>query len=127
MVTLDNLAVDIMDIVNDYSDNVKIALEKKLDETSLKIIDYVKNNAPRSGGSNALADSFVTKTNGDGINKVITIYSEKKGRIVHLLEFGFKHKSGKFIQARPFMRPSFDINTSKMLEDIKQIIGKGGR
>lgn len=35
---------------------------------------------------------------------------DKVGRIRHghLVEFGFRHVSGKFVKARPFLRPAFD-------------------
>ena len=49
MATLDNLTEKIMDEVNNYSDELKKELEQKLDETADKIIEYIKDNAPRSG------------------------------------------------------------------------------
>lgn len=122
LVTLDNLTAQIEDIINEYSDNVKKALEEKLDETAKSIIDYIKTNAPRSGESDALADSFTTSTTGEGINKVITIFSKSKGRIIHLLEFGYVHRSGKYVAPKSFMRPAYDSLTPRMLEDVKTII-----
>ena len=50
------------------------------------------------------------------------IYSKTKGRMVHLIEFGFIHKSGQYINPQPFLRPAFDQFTPKMLEDVKGII-----
>lgn len=122
MVTLDNLTEKIMDEVNDYSDKVKKELEAKLDETADKIIEYIKDNAPRSGQKNALADSFIKTERGSGYNKTIVIHSKTKGMIIHLLEFGFMHKGGNYVNPRPFLRPAFDEFTPKMLEDIKRII-----
>lgn len=126
MVTIDNLTSTINDIIDDYSESLRKRLEEKLDDTARSIIDYIKLNAPRSGKSNALADSFKMIESGQGINKVITIYSKSKGRIIHLLEFGYKHRGGKFISPRPFMRPAYDTLTPKMLEDIIRIIKNGG-
>jgi len=42
--------------------------------------------------------------------------------LVHLIEFGFMHRSGKYVNPRPFLRPAYDTFTPKMLEDIKVII-----
>lgn len=126
LVTIDNLTSKINDIIDEYSEGVKKRLEEKLDETARSIIDYIKLNAPRSGNSNALADSFKMIESGQGINKVITIYSKSKGRIIHLLEFGYKHRGGKFISPRPFMRPAYDALTPKMVEEIIRIIENGG-
>ena len=47
---------------------------------------------------------------------------KNKGMIVHLIEFGFMHRSGSYVNPRPFLRPAFDAFTPKMLEDIKGII-----
>lgn len=126
LATLDNLSDEIYRLVNEYSQEIKNKLEQELDQTADKIIEYIKQHAPRSGSRYALADSFIKKGEGEGVNKLITIYSKEKGRIVHLLEFGFKHRNGQFVSPRPFMRPSFDKLTPEMLQNIKRIIESGG-
>ena len=125
LITLDELGVAISNMVEDYAQEVILALEKKLDETAEEIVKYIKTHAPRSGGSKAFADSFVAEPQGSGINKSISIFSSEKGKLTHLLEFGFTHRSGKYVGPRPFMRPAYDLLTPKMLEDIKSIIEKG--
>jgi hypothetical protein len=112
--------------VIDYTSKVAVQIEAELEATADKIIDYIKANAPRSGGPKALADSFVKKSYGEGANRMIVIYSKTSGGLVHLLEFGFKHRSGKFVAARPFLRPGYETFTPVMLEDIKQIIQRAG-
>ncbi|MFH5880886.1 HK97 gp10 family phage protein [Liberiplasma polymorphum] len=125
MATLDKLSNEIMDIINEYSNEVKKELESLLDKTATKVLDYVIKNAPRSGRRNAMADTFTTATLGEGINKTVVIYSKTKGRMIHFIEFGFKHRNGKFIPARAFMRPAFDRFTPEMLDEIKKIIERG--
>lgn len=125
LATVENFLDEINDAVSEYAEDIKKQLERKLDETAELILGYLKSNAPRSGYKNAMADSFTQLTKGDGINKVITIYAETKGRLIHLIEFGFTHRNGKYVTPRPFMRPAFDIFTPKMLEDIKEIIKRG--
>ncbi len=125
LVTLDELGFAISNMVEDYAQEVILALEKKLDETAEEIVKYIKTHAPRSGGSKAFADSFVAEAQGSGINKSVSIFSSEKGKLTHLLEFGFTHRSGKYVGPRPFMRPAYDLLTPKMLEDIKSIIEKG--
>jgi len=122
MATLDNLAELIMDEVSSYTDEVIKELETKLDETADKILEYIKSNAPRSGQKDGLADDFVKADIGSGVNKTIVIYGKEKGMLVHLIEFGFMHRSGKYVNPRPFLRPAYDTFTPKMLEDIKVII-----
>src|SRR5574344_1061502 len=118
MATLDNLAELIMDEVNSYTDEVIKELEAKLDETAEKILEYIKSNAPRSGQKDGLADDFVKADVGSGVNKTIVIYGKEKGMLVHLIEFGFMHRSGKYVNPRPFLRPAYDTFTPNMLEDI---------
>ena len=128
MPSLDELGVRISDLIKDYADDVKEGLEDRLDQTAKQILDYIKSNCPRSdSGTNHLADSFILTTVGSGVNKTIYISSGTKGRLVHLVELGFKHISGKHVEARPFMRPAYETFTPEMLEDIKKIIERGGR
>ncbi|PKK98700.1 MAG: hypothetical protein CVV57_05805 [Tenericutes bacterium HGW-Tenericutes-2] len=125
MITLDELGVEISNMVDDYAQDIIIKLEERLDETAQEIVKYIRSNAPRSGGSKPFADSFIAEPQGSGINKSIVIFSNEKGKLTHLLEFGFTHRSGKYVGPRPFMRPAYDLLTPKMLEDIKRIIEKG--
>jgi len=128
MPSLDMLGVRISDLIKEFSDDVKDGLEDRLDQTAKEILEYIKKNCPRSdSGSNHLADSFILTTVGSGANKTIYISSSTKGRLVHLVELGFKHKSGKHVEARPFMRPAYETFTPQMLEDIKKIIQRGGK
>ena len=113
----------IMEDINKYSDEVISNLEILLDQTADEIIDYIKSNAPRSGhSSNALADSFIKEVFGSGLEKRIVIYSKTKGGLVHLIEFGFTHRSGTKVSPRPFMRPAYDKFAPNMVEKMKEII-----
>lgn len=113
--------------VKSYSREVELAIIERLDYTADQILDYIKSNAPRTPfNKEHLGDSFIKESYGEGVNKTIVIYSKTKGSIVHLVELGFKHRSGKLVSARPFLRPAYDEFTPKMLEDIKKIISGGG-
>ena len=125
-IELKALTPEIEKAVKKYSSEVEVALANKLEETATKILEYIKDNAPRTPWSHEhLGDSFIKESYGEGSNKTIVIYSKTKGSIVHLVELGFRHRSGKFVAAQPFLRPAYDEFTPKMLEDMKQII-KGG-
>lgn len=114
-------------MVDEYAKEVIEDLDNVLDETARKIIEYISVHAPRSGENKAFADSFITESKGKGIYKTVSVYSGTKGRLTHLLEFGYTHRSGKFVGPRPFMRPAFDILSPKMIEDVKRIIEEGGK
>lgn len=121
------LTPEIEKAVKSYSEDVEKAIIERLEYTADQILDYIKSNAPRTPYTKEhLGDSFIKESYGEGVNKTIVIYSKTKGSIVHLVELGFRHRSGKFVSARPFMRPAYDEFTPKMLEDIKKIINGGG-
>lgn len=121
------LTPEIERAVKSYSREVELAIIERLDYTADQILDYIKSNAPRTPfNKEHLGDSFIKESYGEGVNKTIVIYSKTKGSIVHLVELGFKHRSGKLVSARPFLRPAYDEYTPKMLEDIKKIINGGG-
>jgi hypothetical protein len=121
------LTPEIERAVKSYSREVELAIIERLDYTADQILDYIKSNAPRTPfNKKHLGDSFIKESYGEGVNKTIVIYSKTKGSIVHLVELGFKHRSGRLVSARPFLRPAYDEFTPKMLEDIKKIISGGG-
>jgi hypothetical protein len=126
MVSLDELGIEISELVEAYTDEIKQEMEKVLDDTAIKVLNYIQSKAPRSGQAYGFADSFVAVPEGEGINKRIAIYSSNKGRLTHLLEFGFTHRGGKFVGPRPFMRPAYDAFAPDMVEAIKSIIERGG-
>ncbi|MFA7689152.1 MAG: HK97 gp10 family phage protein [Bacilli bacterium] len=127
-VNIDDLGIKISDLIKDYADDVKDGLEERLNQTANEILEYIKKNCPRSeNGYKHLADSFILTTIGTGATKTIYISSSTKGRLVHLVELGFKHIGGRFVEARPFMRPAYETFTPSMLEDIKSIIRNGGK
>ena len=121
------LTPEIEKAVKSYSKEVELAIINRLEYTADQILEYIKSNAPRTSYTKEhLGDSFIKESHGEGVNKTIVIYSKTKGSIVHLVELGFRHRSGKLVSARPFMRPAYEEFTPKMLEDIKKIIERGG-
>lgn len=125
-VKLDELHDKLSKIIEGYSDDVKEETIAKLDKTGEDVLAYVTLHCPRSGfGTNHLADSFVKTEIGSGLQKTIYISSKTKGRLVHLIELGFRHRNGKYVAAQPFMRPAYDAFAPEMIEDIKRIIGGG--
>lgn len=124
-VDLGSLGTRLSKEVEKYSKAVVIDAIERLEQTADDILEYIKSNAPRGKHNDHLADSFIKQSYGEGLNKTIVIYSKTKGSIVHLIELGFKHRSGKYVAARPFLRPAYDEFTPKMIEDIKKIM-KGG-
>ena len=124
-ITMNDIASKISSIINDYTKKSVDLLEKRIDECADEILSYIKENAPRGDSGNHLADSFIKTVVGEGKNVTIYISSKSKGRIVHLIELGFRHRSGKHVPAHPFLRPAYDTFSPKMLENLKRIIAYG--
>lgn len=123
--SIDNLGTKLSDIISSYTKEVQTKAESTLDETADKILAYVKSNCPKGKSHEHLADSFVKTEVGVDATKTIYISSQTKGRLVHLVELGFKHRSGKHVPARPFLRPAMEEFTPEMIEEIKRIIEEG--
>ena len=98
--------------LDDFTLKISELIEKSLDFDSE--LDEISNEH--------LKDSFTALKEGTKVNKSVTIYSKSKGRLVHLIEFGFVHRSGRFVSARPFLRPSYEKEAPKMEEKIKEAI-----
>ena len=125
-INLSEMAGKLSEMVSDYAVKTKESILKSVENCADEILEYVKENAPRSNQvGNHLADSFVKTIVGTGTNQIIYISSKSKYQLVHLIELGFRHTNGKHIPGRPFLRPSYDYFTPKMLEDIKRIIANG--
>lgn len=119
---MDKMLTQVNDLVQRYGEEVCKSIDKRIDETADEILEYIKKNAPRSqNGNNHLADSFIKTRIGD----VIYISSKTKGKLVHLIELGFKHTNGRFIKGRPFLIPGYEKFTPQMLEDLKRMIQNG--
>jgi hypothetical protein len=125
-VELDRLPAKLSEIIEGYSDGVQREAMARLEKAADDVLGYVTEHCPRSGyGANHLADSFAKTEVGSGLEKTIYISSKSKGRLVHLIELGFRHRSGKHVAAQPFMRPAYDAFAPEMIEDIKRLIGGG--
>lgn len=119
---IEKLGAEISKLVSVYSEGIKVKVTSKLDETADRMLEYVKSNCPKGKSKEHLRDSFIKTEVGNGINKTIYISSKTKGRLVHLIELGFKHRSGKHVMAQPFLRLAMEIFTPKMIEEMKGII-----
>ena len=123
--TMNDIAKRLDKIIDAYTKESIQLIEKRIDECADEILVYIKENAPRGDSGSHLADSFIKTVVGEGKNLRIYISSKSKGRVVHLIELGFRHTSGKHVAAHPFLRPAYDTFSPKMLEDLKRIIAYG--
>ena len=69
--------------------------------------------APMSGNHKAWARYLNYYRRGINLSEVGRL------RHAHLVEFGFRHTSGKHVPARPFLRPAFDDHANDVTRFIK--------
>ena len=123
----DKAMASLSEEIRRYAESTEARVAARIERAGDEVIEKIRATAPRSGGGGVhLADSFVKDSSGDGSKRTVTVYSKEKGRLVHLVEFGFVHRSGKLVAARPFMRPAYEEAAPRMLEEIRSIIKEGG-
>jgi hypothetical protein len=124
-ISLSELANTLSKEINNYASDIKTNINERIEACADEIISYLKTNTPKGESVEHLADSFVKTVVGNGAFKTVYVSSKTKYRLVHLIELGFRHTSGKYVGARTFLRPSYETLTPKMLNDIKEIIKNG--
>jgi len=123
-IRIDQLADEIVSAVREYTEDVSNGIEKKVDETTNKVLKEVRVLSPKRTGE--YAHAFVkTKEGGYGQHRRI-IWNKKHYSRVHLLEFGHAKVNGGRVQAFPHLRPAFDKHAAHLDDEIKNIIRNGG-
>lgn len=123
-VDVDGLELEIVQAIADYTADVSAAIEKEVDRTSKAVLADTKANSPVRTGEYKKGWKR-KKSTGHGVVRY-TIYNAKRGSLVHLLEYGFTHTSGKRVEGRPHLRPAYDKHVPEMERNIKEIIKRGG-
>jgi len=123
-IAIDRLAAEITNTVREYTEEVSMAIEAKVDEVADQVLQEVKTTAPIRTGE--YARTFVkTKQDEYGKTKRV-IWNKKHYRRVHLLEFGHAKVNGGRVRAYPHLRPAYEKYGAKLPDHIRRIIMRGG-
>lgn len=123
-IPIDRLAAEITKAVQEYTEDVSEAIERKVDEVAGQVLKEVKRTAPKRTGK--YRRGFVkTKRDAPGRTKRI-VWNRRHYMLVHLLEFGHAKVNGGRVPAYPHLRPAYDKHASKLPDEIKRIIRNGG-
>lgn len=123
-ISIDQLVTEITKAVKDYTEDVSAAIAKEVEATADKVLQEVKNTAPKKTGEYRKGFKKTNKSNHGQTRYVV--WNKKKYRIVHLLEFGHAKRGGGRVAARPHLRPAHDKYAGQLVENIKRIIRNGG-
>jgi len=123
-ISIDQLAREITSAVREYTEDVAVAIDKKVDQVANKVLKETKALAPKRTGD--YARTFIkNKEGGYGQHRRI-IWNKKHYRRVHLLEFGHAKVNGGRVHAYPHLRPAYDKHAANLPDEIKNIIRNGG-
>lgn len=124
-VTIDNLAAEITLAVQEYTDDVSVAIEHEVDTTAKAVVDELKDKSPKDSGEYAKGWASKKDTKGGEYKQIV--HNKKKPALAHLLEFGHVKVNGGWVDGKPHIRPAYDKHIAGMDARIKKIIKDGGK
>lgn len=121
----DNLTVELSRLLEEYTEEVTIAIEEEIDKTAKLVLDEIKRTSPVKTGK--YKKGWKIKKEDRKGEVVRIIYNKDKGSIVHLLELGHAKRGGGRVSAKSHMRPAYDKYVPQMEKSIEEIIKNGGK
>lgn len=123
-VSAEDFANELVRMIKEYTEDVTQAIEKETESTANKVLQEAKNLAPKRTGEYARNFGKTKKKLSSGLE--CYVWNKKHYSRVHLLEFGHAKVGGGRVAARPHLRPAHDKYVDGYLNNIRQIIKKGG-
>ena len=121
----ENLAIELTKLLEEYTEEVSIAIEEEIDKTAKLVLDEVKRTAPKKTGDYRKGFKIKKEDYKGQVTRII--YQSKKPGLAHLLELGHAKRGGGRVSERPHMRPAYDKYVPSMEKNIENIIKKGGK
>lgn len=126
-ISIEELGETLSKAYGEYIDEVKIKCSEALYNTGQEAVSLLNQTAPVSHNNVSLhlKDSFEVKGQlVDGRLQHIRVWSPKKYRLIHLVEFGHFHwMTGEFIQPKPFFLSTYEKVSEDLKRKISDIIG----
>ena len=93
MTSIDNLAEEIMQGLQEYADLADTAMKKAVRKTATQVKSEIPANAPKDTGK--YAKSWATKKTGENSHSLeMTVHSKNRYQLAHLLEKGHAKRGG---------------------------------
>ena len=97
-------------------ENYKLNIEKRLPELVATTVSSIEQDAKRIADQKGIYDT------GNLIEMITSKASGLEGEVSANAEYSFWQEYGTYKQpARPFMRPSYDLNVKRMNEALKNL------
>lgn len=123
-ISISQLANEIVKAVQEYTEDVSLAIEKEVEATAKEVLEEVRRTAPRKTGG-YVKGFKITKQSRSG-HKRCVVWNRTDPTRVHLLEYGHAKVNGGRVQGQPHLGPAHDKFVPGLMNKIKQIIKRGG-
>lgn len=116
MTSIDNLAAEIMQGLQEYADLADTAMKKAVRKTATQVKNEISANAPKDKGK--YAKSWTTKKTGENSHSLeMTVHSKNRYQLAHLLEKGHAKRGGGRVSGKPHIAPA-EENGVQLLEHL---------
>lgn len=121
-VTVDNLAAEIMKGLTEYKDLATADMKTAVRKAGKSVKKDIQANAPKKTG--AYSKSWTVKTTKETSESLeLTVHSQKKYQLAHLLEKGHAKRGGGRTKAIPHIAPAEEKAVKDLEADIKRALG----
>ena len=105
MTSIDNLAAEIMQGLQEYADLADTSMKKAVRKTAKSVKDEISANAPKRTG--AYSKSWTAKKTKENSHSLeMTVHSKNRYQLAHLLEKGHAKRGGGRVSGKPHIAPA---------------------
>ena len=116
MTSVDDMASEIMKGLTEYAELADDAMKKAVRKTATEVKKEISTNAPKDTG--AYSKSWATKNVSENSHSLqMTVHSQNRYQLAHLLEHGHAKRGGGRVAARPHIAPA-EQNGEALLENL---------
>lgn len=116
MTSIDDMAAEIMDGLEEYADLADAAMKKAVRKTATAVKNEISAEAPvKSGRYKRSWTAKKTKENSHTLE--MTVHSKDRYQIAHLLEHGHAKRGGGRVSGKPHIAPA-ETHGEKMLTHL---------
>ena len=116
MTSIDDLAEEIMQGLQEYADLANTAMKKAVRKSATQVKNEISANAPADTGK--YAKSWTTKKTGENSHSLeMTVHSKNRYQLAHLLEKGHAKRGGGRVSGRSHIAPA-EENGVQLLEHL---------
>lgn len=118
--TIDTLASDIRDILDDYEEDIRNLTKEAVKEIGKKGVQALKSNSSVFGGTGKYASGWSSKVEENRMGAKATLYNSKVPGLPHLLEFGHAMRGGGRVSGTMHIKPVEDELEKAFTQEIER-------